>query len=250
MCHITYHHFPGCGHIANVTATTCLDFTHYLRSQPDQFIKCEDAEIQHDLLADDPQVKCRQCITDSSVTEAGASEPSSSAYHPIEGLDANSLPFEFAVCATRPPLREVQVPQHPLSNRSMYADDFGRGISPETDSSARLFSVVSDNHDVEEQYMSDSCSVVSGGGPEHSGSPFSDETQVLRSVEYFADLTPQVIQGRVLVNVNSPHESSLIVDERTSRYCVRTSELTENVENVNSFSSYDDPSISSAVEKV
>lgn len=62
MCKNTYHHYPSCGHIANWTVDSCIEFTNALRLQPaGQMFFCEETETTHDLLPLTCATMCFQC---------------------------------------------------------------------------------------------------------------------------------------------------------------------------------------------
>lgn len=66
MCRHTYHHYPNCGHIANYTVMSCLEFTYQLRhlAGVDWHLSCDSLRISHDLLPADHSDLCLQCAYD------------------------------------------------------------------------------------------------------------------------------------------------------------------------------------------
>ncbi|RJE22885.1 hypothetical protein PHISCL_04781 [Aspergillus sclerotialis] len=62
MCKQTYHHYPSCGHIANWTVDSCIEFTNTLRDMVvGQMMPCPRTQTTHDLLPLSHPTFCYQC---------------------------------------------------------------------------------------------------------------------------------------------------------------------------------------------
>ena len=80
---------------------SCAPYTHYIRSLPGEFIKCEDADTSHNLISEEDEGSCMWCKATSVIEGSSADEAMSSSkiHYPIEGLDAEIPPFEMAAQA-------------------------------------------------------------------------------------------------------------------------------------------------------
>lgn len=120
MCKITYHHFAACGHISNWTMKSCMYYTHYLRSFPGDLIRCEDAEISHNLTSERDEGLCMRCH-DISLTKDLNEVTPSNVYLPIEGLNSEIPPFVVAAQAN--PDTNIEDFSSPSKFDSKYEED-------------------------------------------------------------------------------------------------------------------------------
>lgn len=126
MCRQTYHHYPSCGHIANWTTESCIEFTNSLRGLfMDQIASCPKTETTHDLLPLTHPTFCFQCEREWQKEFA---QNSSLHNHPtlanrhmsIEGLGSTvpavevlaksslGLPVEKVIPQSQPVVHEVE----------------------------------------------------------------------------------------------------------------------------------------------
>lgn len=97
MCHITYYHFPACGHISYLIMLSCTDYLYSLRSTPGELLSCKEVEIYHELTTEEEEDICLWCW--EALATASIDDPMTafgSSIHHIEGLYADIPPFELA----------------------------------------------------------------------------------------------------------------------------------------------------------
>ncbi|KAJ5656111.1 hypothetical protein N7507_008061 [Penicillium longicatenatum] len=103
MCRYEYHYYPKCGHIANYTVVSCLEFTNHLRFQTanvgdspcePRHSSCNDIKASHDLLPPDHPDLCLQCAYDWNLPQDhDAQSPKNN--RALEGLNAADPIIDF-----------------------------------------------------------------------------------------------------------------------------------------------------------
>lgn len=132
MCKQTYHHYPSCGHIANWTVDSCIEFTNTLRDMVmGQMMSCPKTQTTHDLLPLSHPTFCYQCEREwqKEIANKGSLHG-----HPalgngnvsIEGLSSLvpvvevhvksslGIPADQALSNTQPMVHEVEAVHHSL----------------------------------------------------------------------------------------------------------------------------------------
>ncbi|PYH98017.1 hypothetical protein BO71DRAFT_88945 [Aspergillus ellipticus CBS 707.79] len=83
MCNYTYHHYPGCGHMASLTFDACMRIINAVREA--SMTPCQDIPSRHDLLTLDHSEVCMKCESESS-NSSSLSRTASKLYIPLEGM--------------------------------------------------------------------------------------------------------------------------------------------------------------------
>ncbi|EAW17773.1 uncharacterized protein NFIA_077060 [Aspergillus fischeri NRRL 181] len=94
MCRYIFHHYTGCGHIANFDFRSCVEVINLLRglSQPGSNspdLICTNVKVEHDLCSPEMEVYCLQCEIDFQAEGAVRTISDYPDYISIEGIDSS-----------------------------------------------------------------------------------------------------------------------------------------------------------------
>ncbi|THC88056.1 hypothetical protein EYZ11_012498 [Aspergillus tanneri] len=87
MCKYTYHHYPGCGHIASFGMESCNKMIDSIRDG-NPAGPCKKPRYDHDLVPMDHPDECRKCQTEQASPSVGMS-----GFTRLEGVEASSHGF-------------------------------------------------------------------------------------------------------------------------------------------------------------